>query len=45
MFLDQINEDHTDVSYNTATNGYLVTAKAKDKVQTLMTLTLTEISY
>ena len=45
MFLDQINEDLIDVFYNTTTNGYMMTAKAKDKVQTIITLTPSEISY
>jgi prepilin-type N-terminal cleavage/methylation domain-containing protein len=44
MLRDQINEDLTDVIYNTAANGYIVTAKAKDKAQTALALTPVEIS-
>lgn len=45
MFLEQINGDLTDVIYNTSiTNGYEVTAKARNKTRTAMTLTPTEIT-
>ena len=40
----QINEDLTEPYYNTAINGYYVTAKARDKKQTMLTLTPIEIS-
>lgn len=44
-FLDQINDDLTIILYNTiGTSSYELTAKAKDKKQTLLTLTPTEIS-
>ena len=46
MLLDQINEDLTPVSYNTATNKstYTLIAEAKDRNQTVLTLTPAEIS-
>jgi type II secretion system protein G len=43
-FLGQINQDLTNVTYNTTgTNSYIVKAKARDKDQTQMTLTPTEL--
>ena len=46
MLLDQINEDLTPISYNTATNKstYTLIAEAKDRNQTVLTLTPAEIS-
>ena len=45
--LDQTNKDLTLVSYNTATNNstYTLIAKAKDKDQTEITLTPSDITY
>ena len=47
MLLNQINDDLdlSDVFYNTVTNGYILTVKAKDDEHTEMTLTPTEITY
>lgn len=44
--LNQINNDLTIVSYNTTTHNtsYTLIAKAKDKDQTVLTLTPTEVS-
>lgn len=44
MLLEQINDDLTNVIYNTATDGYILTANAKDNKQTALTLTPTAIS-
>ncbi len=46
MLLDQINDDLTPVSYNTSITGssYTLVAKAKDKKQTVLTLTPTDIT-
>jgi type II secretion system protein G len=44
MMLDQIDNDITDIIYNTVINGYIVTAKAKDKKQTALILTPLAIS-
>ncbi len=46
MLLNQINQDLTNVNYNSATNNrtYTLTAKARDKDQTILTLTPTETS-
>lgn len=45
MLLDQIDDDLTIVLYNTiGTSSYELTARAKDKNQTLLTLTPAEIS-
>jgi len=46
MLLDQINNDLTPVSYNTAITGnsYTLVAKANDKKQTVLTLTPTDIT-
>ena len=44
MFLDQINDDLTDVLYNTTTSSYTLIGKAKDKDQTVLTLTPTDIT-
>ncbi len=45
MLLDQITNDLIDITYNTAINNFFVTAKARDKSRTLMTLTLNEITH
>lgn len=47
FMIGQISSDMTPVSYNynSATNGYIFKAKAKDKSQTLMTLTPQETTY
>ena len=46
MLLDQINDDLTPISYNTATNKstYTLIAEAKDRNQTVLTLTPSEVS-
>lgn len=46
MLLDQINNDLdlTDVLYNTTINSYTLRVSAKDKDQTVLTLTPTDIS-
>jgi len=44
MLLDQINDDLTPVSYNTAISSYTLTARAKDNDQTVLTLTPTDIT-
>jgi len=44
MLLDQINDDLTVPYYNTVTNGYYMTARVKDKKQTVLTLTPTDIT-
>lgn len=46
MLLDQINDDLTPVSYNTATNKstYTLIAEAKDRNQTILILTPSEVS-
>ncbi|GEM_PF-1267927 len=46
MLLDQINNDVTIVSYNSATNNstYTLIAKARNKNQTIITLTPTDIT-
>lgn len=44
MLLEQINNDLTNVIYNTVTNGYILTATARDNKQTALTLTPSAIS-